>query len=43
LKELEQFCLKEWAKIPVARYAKLTETPQETADVIAVKGGSTRY
>ena len=31
LKELEQFCLEEWAKIPVAKCAKLIETyPQET-------------
>uniref|UniRef100_A0AAZ3S6E7 Tc1-like transposase DDE domain-containing protein n=1 Tax=Oncorhynchus tshawytscha TaxID=74940 RepID=A0AAZ3S6E7_ONCTS len=34
LKELEQFFLEEWAKIPVARCAKLIETypkrPQET-------------
>ena len=26
LKDLEQFCLEEWAKIPVARCAKLIET-----------------
>jgi transposase len=26
LKELGQFCLEEWAKIPVARCAKLIET-----------------
>ena len=26
LKELEQFCLEEWAKIPVARCAKFIET-----------------
>ena len=30
LKELEQFCLEESAKIPVARCAKLIERPQET-------------
>ena len=34
--ELEQFCLEEWAKIPVARCAKLIETyPKRLADVIA--------
>jgi hypothetical protein len=44
LKELEQFCLEEWAKIPVARFAKLTETyTKRLAAVIAVKGGSTMY
>ena len=36
LKELEKFCLEEWAKIPVARCAKL-------AAVIAAKGCSTKY
>ena len=31
LKELKQFCLEEWAKIPVARCVKLIETyPRET-------------
>ena len=39
LKELEQFCLNEWAKIPVARCAKLIETyPKRLAAVIAAKG-----
>uniref|UniRef100_A0AAZ3NT21 Tc1-like transposase DDE domain-containing protein n=2 Tax=Oncorhynchus tshawytscha TaxID=74940 RepID=A0AAZ3NT21_ONCTS len=38
-KELEQFCLGEWAKIPVARCAKLIETyPKRLAAVIAEKG-----
>jgi hypothetical protein len=44
LKELEQFCLEEWAKIPVARCAKLIETyPKRLAALIAAKGGSTKY
>ena len=43
LKELEQFCLEEWAKIPVARCAKLIETPNRLAAVIAVTGGSTKF
>uniref|UniRef100_A0AAZ3S659 Tc1-like transposase DDE domain-containing protein n=1 Tax=Oncorhynchus tshawytscha TaxID=74940 RepID=A0AAZ3S659_ONCTS len=44
LKELEQFCLEEWANIPVARCAKLIETyPKRLAAVIAAKGGSTKY
>ena len=44
LKELEQFCLEEWAKIPVARCAKLIETyPKRLAAVIAAKGCSTKY
>jgi hypothetical protein len=44
LKELEQFCLEEWAKIPVAGSAKLIETyPKRLAAVIAAKGGSTKY
>ena len=44
LKELERFCLEEWAKIPVARCAKLIETyPKRLAAVIAAKGGSTKY
>ncbi|MGH0140137.1 UNVERIFIED_CONTAM: hypothetical protein FKN15_010181 [Acipenser sinensis] len=44
LKELEQFCLEEWAKIPVARCAKLIDTyPKRLAAVIAAKGGSTKY
>ena len=38
LKELKQFCLEEWAKIPVARCAKLRETyPKRLAAVIATK------
>jgi hypothetical protein len=41
LKELEQFCLEEWAKIPVARCANLIETyPKRLAAVIAAKGDS---
>jgi hypothetical protein len=44
LKELEQFCLEEWAKIPVARCAKLIETyPKRLATIIAAKGDSTKY
>jgi hypothetical protein len=44
LKELEQFCLEEWVKIPVARCAKLIETyPSRLAAVIAAKVGSTKY
>ena len=47
LKELEQFCLEEWAKIPVAGcalYMCLIETYSKTlAAVIAAKGGSTNY
>ena len=44
LKELEKFCLEEWAKIPVARCAKLIETyPKRLAAVIAALGGSTKY
>ena len=44
LKELEQFCLEEWAKIPVARCGKLIETyPKRLSAVIAAKGGSTKY
>jgi hypothetical protein len=43
MKELEQFCLEEWAKIPVARCAKLMETyPKRLAAVVA-KCGSTKY
>ena len=35
LKELEQFYLEEWSKIPVARCAKLIETyPKILADVV---------
>ena len=38
LKELEQFCLEEWAKIPVARCAKLIETnTKRLAAVIVAK------
>ena len=44
LKKLEQFCLEEWEKIPVARCTKLIETyPKRLAAVIAAKGGSTNY
>ena len=44
VKELEQFCLEEWAKILVARCAKLIETyPKKLAAVIAAKGASTKY
>ena len=44
MKELEQFCLEEWEKIPVAKFAKLIETyPNRLAAVIAAKGGSTKY
>ena len=44
LKELEQFCLEEWAKIPVARCAKLIETyPKRLAAVNAAKGDSTKH
>ena len=44
LKELEQFYLEEWEKIPVARCSKLIETyPKRLAAVIAAKGGSTKY
>ena len=44
MKELEQFCLEEWAKIPEARCARLIETyPKRLAAVIAAKGGSTKY
>ena len=43
LKELEQFCLEEWANIPEARCAKFIETyPKRLAAVIAAKGGSTK-
>ena len=43
LKELEQFCIEEWAKIPVARCVELIETyPKRLAAVIAAKGGSTK-
>ena len=44
MKELEQFCLEEWANIPVARCAKLIETyPKRLAAVIDAKVGSTKY
>ena len=44
LKELEEFCLEEWTKIPVARCAKLKETyPKRLATVIAEKCSSTKY
>ena len=44
LKELEQFCLEEWAKIPMVRCAKLIETYfKRLAAVIAAKGVSTKY
>ena len=39
LKELEQFCLEEWAKIPLARCAY----PKILAAVLIAKGGSTKY
>jgi hypothetical protein len=44
LKELEQFCLEEWAEISVARCAKLIETyPKRLAAVISAKDGSEKY
>lgn len=44
LEELEKFCCKEWAKIPVARCGKLKETYQKRlAAVIATKGDPTKY
>ena len=44
MKELEQFCLEEWAKFPVAMCAKLIDTyPKRLAAVIAAKGVSTQY
>jgi hypothetical protein len=44
LKELEQFCLEEWAKFPEARCAKLIENNRKSlAAVIAAKGVSTKY
>ena len=44
MKELEQFFLEEWAKIPEARSAKLIEINlKRLAVVIAAKGGSTKY
>ena len=39
LKELEQFCLEEWAKNPVSRCAKLIETYPKRLS----KDGSTKY
>jgi hypothetical protein len=44
LKELQQFCLEEWAKFPVARCAKLVDTySKRFAAVIAAKVDSTKY
>ena len=44
LKDLEQFCLEEWAKIPVARCAKLIKIyPKRLAVVFAARGGATKY
>ena len=44
LKELEQFCIEEWAKIPVARCAKLIATyHKRLAAGFAAKGVSTMY
>jgi hypothetical protein len=44
LEELEQFCLEEWATIPVDRCAKLIKTyPKRLAADIAANGGSTKY
>ena len=44
LKELDQFCLEEWANISVAIFAKLIETyPKILAAVIAARCGSTKY
>ena len=44
LKELEQFCLEEWGKIPVARCAKFILTyPKRLSAVFSAKGGSTKY
>ena len=44
LKELEQGCFEEWAKIPVAICAKFIETYiKKLAAVIAAKGASTKY
>ena len=44
MKELEQFCFEEWAKIPVAICVKIIETyPKRLAAVIAAKGGSTKF
>jgi hypothetical protein len=44
LKELEQFCIEEWAKITVAICAKLIEKyPKRLAAVIAAKVVPTKY
>ena len=44
LKELEQFCKEEWAKLPVGRCRKLVEGyPRRLQAVIAAKGSSTKY
>ena len=44
LKEREQFCLEEWAKIPVSRCTKLIETyPKRLASVNAAKGVFTKF
>jgi hypothetical protein len=44
LRELEQFCHEEWAKLPVERCAKLIETyAKRLAALITAKGGSTKY
>ena len=44
LKELEQFCLEEWAKLPVVTCAKLIETyPEKLAAEITAKGGSEKH
>ena len=44
MKELEQFFLEEWEKLPVVRCAKLIATyPKRLAAVIAAKGSSTKY
>ncbi|MGH0130460.1 UNVERIFIED_CONTAM: hypothetical protein FKN15_035187 [Acipenser sinensis] len=44
LRELEQICQEEWAKIAPSRCAKLVETyPKRLAAVIAAKGASTKY
>ena len=37
LKELEQFCLEKWAKIPVARCAKLIETYAKRLQKVALQ------
>ena len=40
---LKQFCLEEWAKIPVARHPRCAKLIERLAAVIAAKGGSTKY